>query len=242
FILTGSPQSKALVLSFSRHDPRFSVHPWTNPYFYSGTAFETIFSSEQAGQNQIYRIFSYRNTRFRREAGIVKFTAIPPHTWPTTDYWYIRVGCHIILYLFPQQAVNRASTAPEIALAHQIYAKLLKIRGTPLQPAPSITVDDEAELSETESVSSHLSSSPSSLSPTKPGVRRRTSSGRLAPTYPCGHEHLGNTKKNCKICYDKVPKSATISAVVAEYEVEDTGVPKSATRSDVVADREGGTE
>ncbi|KAJ7470144.1 hypothetical protein B0H11DRAFT_2434274 [Mycena galericulata] len=117
-----------------------------------GTAFETISSSEQAGQNQIYRIFSYKNTRknkpFRRKAGIVRFTAIPPHMGPTTDYWYIRVDCHIILYLFLQQARGRASTIPEVALAHRIEAKLLeiKIRGTALQPAPRITVDDEAEL------------------------------------------------------------------------------------------------
>ncbi|KAJ7214038.1 hypothetical protein GGX14DRAFT_392809 [Mycena pura] len=56
-------------------------------------------------------------------------------------------------------------------------------------------------------------SSPSSLgTPTKSSPeRRRTASGKLAPTSSCGHETLHNTTTICILCFTTVPISAKMS-------------------------------
>ncbi|KAJ7697041.1 hypothetical protein B0H17DRAFT_1130679 [Mycena rosella] len=91
--------------------------------------FETISSPESTVQRQLYRIFSYKNAWRLTTPGILRFTPEPLHHEATTDYWHIPVKCHIILYLFIQRTVKRKSSSPEVALAGQIYATLLKRRG-----------------------------------------------------------------------------------------------------------------
>ncbi|KAJ7496427.1 hypothetical protein FB451DRAFT_1549580, partial [Mycena latifolia] len=171
-----------------------------------------------------YRIFSYKKTHQHRTPVIVRFTSTPPCEGPT-DYWYIPVSCHIILYIFLQRAINRVSKSPEVTLARQIYAKLLELRGIPSRATFSIiAVDAEVSFEESslagDSVYAEIDTYPNSmdLAGLRPGAmmpagdneggRRRTACGRLAPAHPCcGREHKGNTTHICSVCYTVVRKS-----------------------------------
>ncbi|KAJ7216943.1 hypothetical protein C8J57DRAFT_277821 [Mycena rebaudengoi] len=117
--------------------------PLTSVMTPSGT-FEPTSLPGKTGQN-IYRIFSYRTARLHSRAEIVRFTPTPPHEGPI-DYWYIPIACHIILYIFLRRTINCRSRSPEVTLGHQIYARLLKLRGTPASSDfPIITVEAETE-------------------------------------------------------------------------------------------------
>ncbi|KAJ6558316.1 hypothetical protein B0H19DRAFT_1261839 [Mycena capillaripes] len=117
--------------------------PLTSVMTPSGT-FQTISRPVKTGQN-IYRIFSYKKAREHSRAEIVRFTSTPPHEGPI-DYWCIPIPCHIILYIFLRRTINRRSRSPEVALGHQIYARLLKLRGTSASNAfPIIAVEAETE-------------------------------------------------------------------------------------------------
>ncbi|KAF8146292.1 hypothetical protein K438DRAFT_2028354 [Mycena galopus ATCC 62051] len=110
----------------------------------SGT-FDTISHPAKTGQNT-YRIFSYEEACMHSNPEIVRFASAPPQVGPI-DYWHIPIYCHIILYIFLQRTINHSkSKYPEVALGHQIYAQLLKLRGTPAPNAfPMIAAEVETE-------------------------------------------------------------------------------------------------
>ncbi|KAJ7711131.1 hypothetical protein B0H14DRAFT_3524655 [Mycena olivaceomarginata] len=84
-------------------------------------------------QHQLYRIFWFKDgwDARLRTPGTVQFTAEPPSGATPPDYWHIPVQCNVILYIFIQRTQGRKSLRPEVALARQIYAKLLLLRCGP---------------------------------------------------------------------------------------------------------------
>ncbi|KAF8175441.1 hypothetical protein K438DRAFT_1771065 [Mycena galopus ATCC 62051] len=119
--------------------------PLTSSVITQSGTFETISHPAKTGQNT-YRIFSYEEACMHSNPEIVRFASAPPQVGPI-DYWHIPIYCHIILYIFLQRTINHSkSKYPEIALGHQIYAQLLKLRGTPTPNAfPMIAAEVETE-------------------------------------------------------------------------------------------------
>ncbi|KAJ7883924.1 hypothetical protein B0H14DRAFT_2701311 [Mycena olivaceomarginata] len=210
--------------------------PPTSVVTQSGT-FETISDPEKTGHN-IYRIFSYRKAHVHSQPGIVRFTSAAPHGEPI-NYWNIPVPCHVILYIFLQRTISRRSRSPEVALGHQIYAKLLKLRGTPSLPITAVEAETEFVSLEQSSLAGNslsaviqdaeqISTDPSRLRPSgramspaddDEGTRRRRTN------QCCGRESRGNTVHMCTVCYKKVLKSSSSitseSCVVPEGQAED---------------------
>ncbi|KAJ7085040.1 hypothetical protein C8R44DRAFT_893975 [Mycena epipterygia] len=208
----------------------------------SGT-FKTVSTADQTGQS---RTFSYKNPYQRSEPGIVRFAPTDSHDAPT-NYWYLPVPCHVILYFFLQRARSYTSERPEVVLARRIYAQLLNLRaGSPSQTlslimpvgarAESVSLEElslagtlssteDIELVPTDPPGSRPKLSPKKLKSHNPPARR-TPSGRSVPTNPCcGQEKLNNTKTICTICFIEVPRSeystkSVIPDVVPEYKRE----------------------
>jgi hypothetical protein len=91
-------------------------------------------------RRQLYRIFWFKDgwDARLRTPGTVQFTAEPPSGATPPDYWHIPVQCNVILYIFIQRTQGRKSLRPEVALARQIYAKLLLLQDKP--PRTSVRV------------------------------------------------------------------------------------------------------
>ncbi|KAJ7669857.1 hypothetical protein DFH06DRAFT_1179282 [Mycena polygramma] len=109
--------------------------------------FRELAGPRRPDQQGIYRIFSFSKAVEARaksrtlKAGIVKFTRAVS-TGGYTDCWYIPVPCHVILYLFLARIRGLNSPSPEVAMGHQIYARLLIIRGPTSSPIVWVEAED----------------------------------------------------------------------------------------------------
>ncbi|KAJ7342596.1 hypothetical protein DFH08DRAFT_938439 [Mycena albidolilacea] len=174
-------------------------------------------------QRQLYRIFCFKDgwdVRLRTP-GTVQFTAEPPSGATPPDYWHIPVQCNVILYIFIQRTQGRKSLRPEVALARQIYAKLLlqnkpprtsvRVMGvdtaedsTPVSLEEASLAGDTADpyIQDTDDPYSGSETESSSLNPIE------TSLGCLPPDEKGGNKHQEcrhlirhNSVRLCKTCY-----------------------------------------
>lgn len=77
------------------------------------------------GEPEPVRIFDFRTTLGPQPQGYITFIK---DEIPDSNYWFLPVPSHVILFLFFKVVQDSESSLPEIALGQKIYRTLSKLR------------------------------------------------------------------------------------------------------------------